>query len=97
MNDLRKAYRTTRLIGLWMIGCVFVYAIIVELVKTSCHSLGATSPAPAADILRYVLFGVAAVIFFLIRTMSNQFLAEMFASPEERAQQAGILWTSSGS
>lgn len=59
MNDLKKAYRTTMLIGIWMIGCVFVYAIIVELVKTSCHSLGVTSPAPAADILRYVLFGVA--------------------------------------
>jgi hypothetical protein len=75
MNDLKKAYRTTMLIGLWMIGCVFAYAIIVELVKTSGHSLGATSPAPAADILRYVLFGVAAVIFFLIRTINNHFLA----------------------
>jgi hypothetical protein len=47
MNDLKKAYRTTMLIALWMIGCVFVYAIIVELVKTSGHSHGATSPAPA--------------------------------------------------
>ncbi|HET6364271.1 MAG TPA: hypothetical protein VFG02_04425 [Nitrospirota bacterium] len=74
MNDLKKAYRTTMLIGLWMIGCVFVYAIIVELVKTSGHSLGASSPAPAADILRYALFGVAAVIFFLIRTINNHFL-----------------------
>ena len=63
------------LIGIWMIGCVFVYAIIVELVKTSRHSLGATSPAPAADILRYMLFGVAVVILFLIRTINNQFLA----------------------
>lgn len=78
MNDLKKAYRTTMLIGLWMIGCVFVYAIIVELVKTNSHSLGATSPAPSADILRYALFGVAVVIFFLIRTINKHFLAGDF-------------------
>jgi hypothetical protein len=46
MNDLKKAYRTTMLIGLWMIGCVFIYAIIVELVKTSGHSLRATRLRP---------------------------------------------------
>jgi hypothetical protein len=43
--------------------------------KTSGHSIGATSPAPPAAILRYVLFGVAAVIFFLIRAINNHFLA----------------------
>lgn len=75
MNDLKKAYRTTMLIGLWLIGSVFVYAIIVEFVKTIGHAIGAVSPAPSAAILRYVLFGVAAVIFFLIRVINNHFLA----------------------
>jgi hypothetical protein len=63
------------LIGLWMIGSVFVYAIIVEFVKNIGHSNGATSPAPSAAILRYVLFGVAAVISSLIRAINNHFLA----------------------
>ena len=63
------------LIGLWMIGSVFVYAIIVEFVKTNANSIGVISPAPSAAILRYVLFGVAAVIFFLIRAINNHFLA----------------------
>ena len=75
MNDLKKAYRATMLIGLWMIGSVFAFAIIVEFVKTIGHSIGATSPAPSAVILRYALFGVAAVIFFLIRAINNHFLA----------------------
>jgi F0F1-type ATP synthase membrane subunit c/vacuolar-type H+-ATPase subunit K len=75
MYDLKKAYLTTMLIGLWMIGGVFVYAIIMEFVKNIGHSIGATSLAPSAAILRYVLFGVAAVIFFLIRAINNHFLA----------------------
>jgi hypothetical protein len=40
MKDLKKAYRTTMLIGLWMIGSVFVYAIIVEFVKISVIQSG---------------------------------------------------------
>jgi hypothetical protein len=43
--------------------------------KTSDHSIGATSPAPSTTILRYVLFGVAAVTFFLIRAIDNHFLS----------------------
>jgi F0F1-type ATP synthase membrane subunit c/vacuolar-type H+-ATPase subunit K len=75
MNDLRKAYRTTMLIGLWMMGGVFIYAIVVEFVKSRGSSIGAASPMPSDDILRYVLLGIAAVIFFLIRVINNHFLA----------------------
>jgi F0F1-type ATP synthase membrane subunit c/vacuolar-type H+-ATPase subunit K len=75
MNDLKKAYRTTMLIGLWMIASVFVYAIIIEFVKTNGNTIGAITPAPSVTILRYVLFSVAAVIFFLIRAINNHFLA----------------------
>jgi F0F1-type ATP synthase membrane subunit c/vacuolar-type H+-ATPase subunit K len=75
MDDLKKAYRTTMLLGLWMIGSVFVGAIIVEFVKMSGHSIEPTSLAPSAGILRYMLFGIAAVIFFLIRAINNHFLA----------------------
>ena len=63
------------LIGLWMIGSVFVYAIIVEFVKKIGHSIGSTSSASSAAILRYALFGFATVIFFLIRAINNHFLA----------------------
>jgi hypothetical protein len=75
MNELKKAYRVTMLIGLWMIGSVFAFAIIVEFVKTIGHSIRATSPAPSDVILRYILFGVAAVIFFLIRAINKHLLA----------------------
>jgi F0F1-type ATP synthase membrane subunit c/vacuolar-type H+-ATPase subunit K len=78
MNDLRKAYRTAAFIGLAMIASVLIYAIIVELVRKGTIPLTGV-PEMSADrlnSLKYVLFGVSAVLFFLIRIINGKILSK---------------------
>ncbi len=52
-----------------MIASVFVYAIVVEVLERSGGRTA--SPAAEGDVLRYVLFGIAAVLFFVVRAVGS--------------------------
>lgn len=75
-DDLRKAYRTTAFIGLAMIAGLIVYAVVVELIKKQHAPFGGFSPMPdGISTLRYVLLGVVAVEFFVIRILNKVMLS----------------------
>ena len=75
-DSLRKAYRVTAFIGLAMIACVIVYAVVVETIKKQHAPFGGFSAMPdAIATLRYTLLGVAAVEFFAIRILNTLMLS----------------------
>lgn len=75
MNDLRKACRTTMLIGIWMMGCVLVYGVIVELVKSGTIPYERPAAPPFLRTVKTVLFGVATAVFFLIQIVRTRVLS----------------------
>jgi len=75
-NDLHKAYRMTMFIGVVMIASVFVYAVVVEVLKKQHEPFGGFAPmGDVISTLRYVLLGVAAVDFFVIRILNTLMLS----------------------
>jgi F0F1-type ATP synthase membrane subunit c/vacuolar-type H+-ATPase subunit K len=75
-DDLRKAFRMTVFIGAAMIASVFVYAVVVEIIKKQHEPFHGF--APMGDIvstLRYALLGVVAVVFFVIRFLNKLMLS----------------------
>ena len=75
MDELKKAYRLATIIGIAMIGSLFIYAVLVELIKMNYKSFWGFSPFPEMEILRYIFFGIAVVEFFLIRYVKNLVLS----------------------
>ena len=75
MNDLKKAYRTTAHIGLWMMGGVFLQVVAVELIKRNVLSASPAPAVPGTALIRNVFFGAAAGVFFLIRAVNRRVLS----------------------
>ncbi|MGE5172392.1 MAG: hypothetical protein ACM3MD_01030 [Betaproteobacteria bacterium] len=72
MDDLKKAYRMTAFIGLAMMASLLIYTVLVELIKKQYEPFGGFSPMPdVVPTLRYALFAVAVVEFFIIRIVNK--------------------------
>jgi F0F1-type ATP synthase membrane subunit c/vacuolar-type H+-ATPase subunit K len=85
--DLQKAYKVTVVIGVVMIGTLFIYAGIVEFLKTQSSTFKEFGTAPdVVALLRYVLLGVAIVEFFAILYMKKAML-----SAEAGVQQTSVV------
>lgn len=74
-DRLHKTYFITIVIGVAMIGSLFVYAGVVEYFKRSGESFGRYSGSRDVTILRYALISAALAEFFLIRIVSKLILA----------------------
>jgi hypothetical protein len=72
-EELRKAYKITVIIGVFMMSSLLVYAAVVELIKKEFAPFAGFSPLPDDQVtmLRYALLGLAAVAFFLIRYLKR--------------------------
>jgi len=67
-KDLLVAYSITVFIGASLICSVLVYAIVVELIKKKFAPFSGYAPLPdVISILRYVMLGISAAYYFLIR------------------------------
>lgn len=75
--DLRRAYKTTVVIGLAMMASLLVYAILVELIRKQREPFGGFAPLPddAAELFRFALLGIAVLEFFLIRVLNRLILS----------------------
>ena len=93
MDDLRKAYRIVSIIGLAMIAGIFVYAAVVGLVAGGQAQAGEPAePDAAVQMVKFVLLGVSAALFFVIRRVNTHFLSSSGSRPgraAEPASQAG--------
>ena len=75
-DDLRKAYRVTAIIGLVMVASLFIYAVVVEVIKKQNEPFGGFSPVgDVVSTLRYIFLGVVAVEFFVIRFLNTSMLS----------------------
>jgi F0F1-type ATP synthase membrane subunit c/vacuolar-type H+-ATPase subunit K len=75
MDDLRKAYRTTVIIGLAMMASLVIYLVIVSLIEGGTIPLGTTEVAGRSlELARFVFLGLTAVIFFVIRSIGSVIL-----------------------
>ncbi len=75
--ELRRAYRTTVIIGLAMMASLVVYAVLVEMIKKDYAPFGGFSPLPA-DVfttLRYALLAVVAGEFVFIPILNKAMLS----------------------
>jgi F0F1-type ATP synthase membrane subunit c/vacuolar-type H+-ATPase subunit K len=71
-DALKKAHRQATLIGVAMISSLFIYVIVVESIKSYFQGI---TPLFIVEILRYLLFGLAFVEFFLIGFLRKRLLS----------------------
>jgi F0F1-type ATP synthase membrane subunit c/vacuolar-type H+-ATPase subunit K len=71
MADLRRTYRTAAIIGVAMMASVIIYAVVIDVL-----SRAEMRPAPPlgqeqARTLLFVLLGICAVLFLVIRSLAK--------------------------
>lgn len=94
--DLRKAYKTTVIIGLAMMASLLLYAILVETIKKQHAPFGGFAPMPldTAATFRYALLGVAIAEFFLIQLLNKLILSAKAPVPGRFSRAVQKLMTS---
>lgn len=91
LTDLKKRYLAVNFIGLAMIGAVFIYAVVVEVLRryyapfTGFGSL----PKSTADLLTYVCLFLSLGNYFLIRFIPPKLVAQ---SPQYLPQAAIVTF-----
>ena len=69
MDDLKKAYRVTVVVGLAMMGSLVVYLLLTAVLDQP-----AAVPEGPGDQLFYLFIGISAVIFFVIPAVNTRML-----------------------
>ena len=69
MDDLKKAYRVTVVVGLAMMGSLVVYLLLTAVLDQP-----AALPEGRGDQLFYLFIGISAVIFFVIPAVNTRML-----------------------
>jgi F0F1-type ATP synthase membrane subunit c/vacuolar-type H+-ATPase subunit K len=72
-NELEKSYRTNKIIGAAMAGSVFIYAIIVEVLKFQQITFTVVSE-PILDNLRFVFVFLSFAAYFIITFIRKRLL-----------------------
>jgi F0F1-type ATP synthase membrane subunit c/vacuolar-type H+-ATPase subunit K len=85
LSELKKRYLAVNFIGLAMIGSVFIYAVVVEILQRFFAPFEgfASFPESTADLLTYLFLFLALVNYFLIRIISRNISAR---SPQNLPQ-----------
>ena len=75
VDELKREYRLSTIIYIAMIVTVFVYAVVVELIKKNFAPFKGFAPFPEVYILRYVFLGLTIADFFLIKFIWRKLLS----------------------
>jgi F0F1-type ATP synthase membrane subunit c/vacuolar-type H+-ATPase subunit K len=75
VDELKREYRLATIIYIAMIATVFVYAVVVELIKKNFVPFKGFAPFPEVYILRYVFLGLTIADFFLIKFIWRKLLS----------------------
>jgi len=76
MEELKRYYRTARLIGVVMIGSLLIYAVVVEVFRSTGLPIKDLSSLLNLEIVRYLFLGIAVVQFFVIRWIRVRLLSK---------------------
>ncbi len=76
MNVLRKAYRTTAITGLVMMGSLLIYTSLVEMAAQGTIPVagGPIMGLEQLNTLKYALLLVSALLYFIVNTAHNAIL-----------------------
>jgi hypothetical protein len=76
--ELKKRYLAINFVGLAMIASVFIYAILVEVIKRGYILTPLERPIPEhiSSMLFYIFLSVAAVIFLIIKFLNSRVAAK---------------------
>lgn len=83
-DELKNGYRITVIMGIAMIASVFVYAVVIEILKREYEPFEGFAPFPEVEILRAALLAIAIVEFFLIRFIKKLILSIKLLSSSYR-------------
>lgn len=75
MGDLKKGYRRAVLVWMAMVLSIFIYALVVELMRMNPALLERPSPFRETDAFRYVFLFLATTEFFVIGFIRNHSLS----------------------
>lgn len=93
MDDLRRTYRTTVIIGLVMMASLVIYLIVVSLLDQA-RSAAEVPPPAVQGAAYYACIGISIVVILLARSASAMVLNARGASepqPLQRLQTAAII------
>lgn len=75
-GELKKKYSQTKRIYSLIIGSVFVYAFVVELIKKNSNFMSNAQPEFEFNAFRYILYTLCIVTFFVIRFLRKYMLSK---------------------
>ena len=73
-EELKRVYRLATIIGIAMISCLLIYALIVEVIKVNVK-ININVPSSMVDLLRYLFFGIAIGEFLLIKFLRSRMVS----------------------
>ena len=90
--DIKKIYNRAVIMGIFMIGSIFAFACVVELVRRNVISFGKNAViwGDQADFVFYVLLVISVALFFIIRFLKQYYLQEniMFMPDDQQSSEA---------
>jgi hypothetical protein len=93
--DLRGAFRATVLISGAVIATLFVYAVVVEVIKSVLKPFTGVVRVSDLQSLRYLAYGLAILVVILIRVLSRAVIKSRPGESEQvvirKLSQAGLI------
>ncbi len=74
MEELKSGYRKAVILWIAMVGGIFIYLVLVQLLKSEVHFLKKDSSSPEVMPIKYFLLSFATLTLFLIWFVRRQIL-----------------------
>jgi F0F1-type ATP synthase membrane subunit c/vacuolar-type H+-ATPase subunit K len=73
-EELKRSYKTASMIGVAIIAGLFVYLIVVEVLRTQLKPFRGFAPIPEMKTFRYIFYGLAVLEVLIIRLVQSLLL-----------------------
>jgi len=73
-EELKRSYKTASMIGITVIASLFVYLIVVEVLRIELKPFRGFAPLPGMSTFRYVFYGLAVLEVLVIRLVQSLLL-----------------------
>ena len=74
VKSLKKAYQTSAITCAGMMASLFIYAILVEVIKVQHRPFAGFASFPEIQILRYIFYGLAVFQLWVMRVLQRSLL-----------------------
>jgi len=85
-EELKRSFKTASMIGVAMLASLFIYLIVVEVLRALLKPFRGFVPLPEMSTFRYVLYGLAVLEVLVIRLVQSLLLKR---APGDTAKIAG--------